>query len=135
MLDALSEIANLSLLLQRHDTDLGKAHKHIDQSVKCLQHMKVQAEQHYQQAKYAIQKGESKGISLSDHRVAKITKQQFLQSLVNSLQNRMLPSTSHHGMFAALLECEAHQYTRLIYQMQLLDYVYWPVDYEQIDNW
>lgn len=115
-------------------SDLVKAHKHIDQSMKCFQYMVNQPGKYDQQALDAVDSGEFQGVHFTDHRVKAINSKQFIQSLVNSLRSRMLNVASHRGMPSAMVDGNSAAYQKLIEQVQLMDSVYWPVDYDQIAN-
>jgi len=93
MLDALEELSDLSLALQRADVTLSVATKLISKQVLLFTARKESDSEYYTESCEAVASGEFKGVKLltTDGKLPEIPKGQFYQALADSVAARLLP--------------------------------------------
>jgi hypothetical protein len=95
MYDALEELSDLSLALQKSDITLPAANKLIFKQVQVFRARKECDSEHYSEACKAVEAGTFKGIPLArasgNERI--ISKAQFYQALADSMVARMIPES------------------------------------------
>lgn len=92
-LDALEELSDLSLALQRADITLSVAAKLISNQVLLFSAREDSDSEYYTEACEAVASGEFKGVTLltTDGKLPEIPKGQFYQALADSVAARLLP--------------------------------------------
>lgn len=95
MLDALEELSDLSLALQRSDINLPMASKLVRRQVEVFAARKSSESKYYSEACAAITAGTFKGIAVAESsgKQREIPKAQFYQALVDSISARLFPET------------------------------------------
>lgn len=88
MKDVLRELQSLSLKLQKRDTSLVDASRHIHQTIEVLDAMKDQGGETEMKVKDDITSGQFKGVDLTEMQ-PKIRKSQFYQSIIDNLTRRL----------------------------------------------
>jgi hypothetical protein len=95
MHDALTELSELSLSLQRQDMTLSDANTHIKRTIKVLESMCDLPGEYVKESSKAIDDKQFQGIELQSYsKVTQINQSQFLRSLVSNLSNRLIENTS-----------------------------------------
>ncbi|CAL8375451.1 unnamed protein product [Arctogadus glacialis] len=89
MKDVLRELQSLSLKLQRRETSIVDSFQFVTQTVEVLTALKTQGGKSTNKAEQAINAGLFKGVSLIGEGAGKISKPQFIQSVVDNLNSRM----------------------------------------------
>lgn len=122
MCDALSELKNLSELLQERDITLPKADKLMKQYILRIESMKKYPGEYFVKADTAIQDSQLfNGVSLVDNsKVKLINKNQFLQSLVDNLSVKLFTCVSSKTNEKTTAERQ-EQYRNLIEQLDVLN--------------
>jgi len=95
MYDALEELADLSLALQKADITLPVANKLIARQIEVFMSRKDSDSEFYSEACHAVASGNFKGVPVqpSSGKEKLINKGQFYQALADSLTTRLLPET------------------------------------------
>lgn len=95
MYDALEELSDLSLALQRADISLVKAYRMICRQIEIFAARKETLGNYYAEACTAIEEGQFKTVELSSSagKEKEIRKGQFYQCLVDSMKTRLLPES------------------------------------------
>lgn len=93
MYDALEELSDLSLALQKADINLATANKLITKQIEIFSARKETGSEHLSEANLAIAAGTFKEVTISSNSVRQplINRAQFYQCLVDSMTARMLP--------------------------------------------
>jgi hypothetical protein len=120
MLDALTELGDLSRDLQKRDMTLPRAHKVIDRQIRVLESMANSPGPYVQQATAAVASNEFHGIKLASNTKVDIQVHpgQFFRSLVANLRQRLFTTTaSHVGMSDKLRTAAAASYSTLLSAM------------------
>jgi hypothetical protein len=95
--DALTELSELSLSLQRQDMTLSDANTHIKRTIKVLESMCDFPGEYVKESSKVIADKQFKSIELQSYsKVTQINQSQFLRSLVSNLSNRLIENTGHH---------------------------------------
>lgn len=96
--DALNELSDLSLQLQKRNLCLAKAYIMIDQTVRILDSMIEIHGPTFTEMNLAYEEMVLKGIQLHIHKsMQKINSRQFFRSLSNSLKKRLFTTQSSHA--------------------------------------
>lgn len=97
MYDALTELSDLSRMLQKRDMTLPEAEKLLVRETRVFESM-VSSPGPYMEAVLQAQKEKSfKNVALHENeRIVKINAGQFFRSLAENIKSRMTPSTSSH---------------------------------------
>jgi hypothetical protein len=95
MHDALEELSDLSLALQKTDITLSNANKLISRQIEILEARKDAMSTFYQECCIAIDSGAFKGVKIatSSGKDREISKGQFYQALADSMRARLLPQS------------------------------------------
>lgn len=95
MFDALQELADLSLALQRADVNLPTASRLVSRQVEVFTARKSSTCEYYDEACAAVESGSFKGITVAtpSPKQVEISKVQFYQALADSIAARLLPDT------------------------------------------
>jgi len=97
MYDALEELSDLSLALQRADINLPVANKLVSRQVKVFAARKTTESGFYKEACDAVEIGLFRGVQVvdtaSNSKQREIPKAQFYQALADSIAARLLPNT------------------------------------------
>ena len=95
MFDALEELSDLSLALQKANISLAIAHRLISRQIEVFEARKeTQNDDKYAEACKAVQEKRFGGVNISQTGKEKeIHKRQFYQSLCDSMRARMMPNT------------------------------------------
>lgn len=135
MLDALSEISDLSLLLQKRNVSILTAHKYINQTIKIIEHQKDHPGKYTVEAQNAVELGQFHEVDLSEKKAVKlINRAQMLQCLVDSLRVRMLTIRSHRGESDVRADEGAVEYRKLIEDLSIIDPLNWPLNYDDMPS-
>jgi hypothetical protein len=103
MYDALEELSDLSLALQKADITLPTAHRHISRQIEVFIGRKEHGAQFYNEACHSIEGGKFKGVVINTvpAKEREINKNQFYQALADSISARLLPE-SQRALCAAV---------------------------------
>ena len=95
MYDALEELSDLSLALQRADINLPMANKLVSRQVEVFVTRKTADAEYYKEACAAVESGVFRGVQVSQaaNKQPEIPKAQFYQALANSIAARLLPDS------------------------------------------
>uniref|UniRef100_A0A3Q1CEU5 HAT C-terminal dimerisation domain-containing protein n=1 Tax=Amphiprion ocellaris TaxID=80972 RepID=A0A3Q1CEU5_AMPOC len=97
MFDALTELSDLSRMLQRRDMTLDHADRLLARQIRVFESMIKTPGPHTQTATEANEEKVFKNVTLHDNqRVLKINPGQFFRSLAENIKSRMTPTTSSH---------------------------------------
>lgn len=137
MLDALTEVSQLSNVLQTRGLSLMAANKLILQTIRAIELLKTDSSSctHYSQVCFddLADAFEFKGVTLNTSSAhILINREQFLQSLANNMRARLLTSSANRNEKDVMTAQHAQQYKKLLEQMELLNSHSWPLDYEEI---
>ena len=126
MLDALTELVDLSLEVQKRSVTIPIAHRAISRQVAVFEAMCSKPGPHLQEADNAVQRSLFKGVPL--HNGSKcdvlINRAQFLRSLAENMKNRLLTTQSSHVSTSD--NTGAVQYQTIITQLKVLCPDNWP---------
>lgn len=130
MLDALTELEDLSLELQKRSTTLLRAHKQLLQKYRVFQSYLRNSGQYANLASEATHNMLFKGVSLNPSKVVKpIESKAFYDSLLKNLSSRMFTTRASHCQNLALENInDAERYNKLISNLEVLETVNWPTD-------
>ncbi|XP_063058141.1 E3 SUMO-protein ligase KIAA1586-like [Engraulis encrasicolus] len=104
MKDVLRELQSLSLKLQKRETTIVDSFQFVAQTIEVLTALKVNGGKSTHKAEQAVQAGSFKGVSLIGEGAGKISKQQFIQAVVDHLNARM-PADDFVKMLEPLQKC------------------------------
>lgn len=121
MYDALTELSNLSRMLQGRETTLPEPEKHLARQIRVFESMMSNPGPHTQEVMQAEREKSFQSVPLREHgKTVKINAGQFFRSLADNLSSRMSTATSSHvSQQSTQREC------KLIADMRVL----------QPDNW
>jgi hypothetical protein len=128
LLDALTELGDLSRELQKRDMTLARAQKLIDRQIRVLESMAETAGPYLKQAKAAIAERRFKGISLGANTKVdiEISQGQFFRSLVANLRSRMeTTSASNVGINEKARASNINKYNNLLASIEVLNKDNW----------
>lgn len=95
MHDCLAELAELSLELQQREMTIPKAHKQLSRTIRVLASFKESPGDKLKEAELSAEEGVHEGVTLStSKKFVPIKRDQFLQSLVDNMKSRLVPSES-----------------------------------------
>ena len=94
MIDALQELNNISLELQRDEITLARAYQIINRTVRALEKMKEQSLEHITESVSGVAEHRYRNVHVIAHKTgsrkqATIERNQFLQSLADNLRSRL----------------------------------------------
>jgi len=94
MIDALQELNNISLELQRDEITLARAYQIINRTVRALEKMKEQSPEHITESVSGVAEHRYRNVHVIAHKTgsrkqAAIERNQFLQSLADNLRSRL----------------------------------------------
>jgi hypothetical protein len=95
MFDALEELSDLSLALQKSNITLSSAKKHISRQIEVFLARRDSDSFYYSEACNGVAKGVFKNVVLSSvaSKEREINKGQFYQALANSMRARLMPES------------------------------------------
>jgi hypothetical protein len=129
MLDALTELGDLSRELQKRDMTLPLAQRVIDRQIRVLESMAETSGKYAQEACDAIENNEFRGVSLSQNTKVdvQLNRGQFFRSLVANLRQRLLTTTaSHVGSDEKSRAAGVRQYNDLLSALEVMNRKNWP---------
>ena len=120
MYDALTELADLSLELQKRSVTIPVAHRAIGRQVAVFEAMCSKPGPRLQEVDDALKMALFKGVALhsGSNSDVRINRQQFFRSLAENLKNRMLTVQSSHVSTSS--NTDADRYRTLISQLKVL---------------
>lgn len=132
MWDALQELSELLLELQKRDINIISAHRAIYREVKVLEAMAEQAGtgRHTKLSQTAIEENNFKGVALHAGKPSdrKLSQRDFFLSLAKNMESRMLST----GGRESDRNLERAGYTKLIEELKVLHKEYWPDEPEAL---
>lgn len=109
LFDSLQELSNLSLELQKRDSNIVTADRCIQTYIRVLQSMKIKPKKHYIEARRAAEEKSFRDIDLKNNiKIIQINYEQFLQSLIDNLSRRLLNNSED---IEKVLSCAKVVYT------------------------
>lgn len=132
MLDALNELEDLSLQLQKRDITILNAHMMIQRKIQVFHSLQSRSGEYFQEATNAAQSKLLKGVQLhGPGRVQPISEKVFYESLVSQMEKRMLTtqasSSAQSAMPMHLEQCKK-KYTDLLSNLEVFEKNKWPED-------
>jgi len=120
MYDALTELADLSLQLQKRSVTIPVAHRAIGRQVAVFEATCSKPGPRLQEIDDALKVALFKGVALhsGSKNDVRINRQQFFRSLAENLKNRMLTVQSSHVSTSS--NTDADRYRTLISQLKVL---------------
>lgn len=132
MYDALKEVSNLSLALQKRSVGLVESHQLINQTIRAVEYMIDHPGKYLSEALEAVEEGKFKAVDLHSGKVQTINARQFFRSLNDNLKNRMLTVASRRGEKASQRENNQAEYQSLLSQVSVTDSSRWPPNFDDI---
>ena len=130
MYDALEELSELSMELQKRDVTLSAAHRAVSRQIMVFDAMRKELGPHLKFVRTGFEQGNSfAGIPLHDGHKSDVSirQEQFFCSLVNNLKNRMLTLQSSHVSVAKNANASAaSQYDDMVTWSKVLSPENWP---------
>jgi hypothetical protein len=124
--DALQELSDLSLQLQKRDLGLAAAHTLIERTIRILDSMIETYGPKFTEVNVAHDEMVFKGVQLKVHKcVQKINSRQFFRSLSNNLKNRLLTTQSSHVSNTSS-KLFKEEYDQLLSDLNVLTPNNWP---------
>lgn len=123
MYDALTELSDLSRMLQRRDMTLDQADRQLDRQIRVFESMVSTPGPYTQTAIKAEKKKIFRNVCLHENqRVIKINPGQFFRSLAENVKCRMTPTTSSHVSRTSSEKTDSH----LLSDIKVLQSDSWP---------
>ncbi|XP_051997765.1 E3 SUMO-protein ligase KIAA1586-like [Xyrauchen texanus] len=123
MYDALTELSDLSRMLQRRDMTLDQADRQLDRQIRVFESMVSTPGPYTQTAIEAEKKKFFRNVCLHENqRVIKINPGQFFRSLAENVKCRMTPTTSSHVSRTSSEKTDSH----LLSDIKVLQSDSWP---------
>lgn len=127
MYDALTELSDLSRMLQRRDMTLDQADRQLDRQIRVFESMVSTPGPYTQIAIEAENKKIFRNVCLHENeRVIKINPGQFFRSLAENVKCRMTPTTSSHVSRTSSEKTDSH----LLSDIKVLQSDSWPASLE-----
>ncbi|KAJ4944222.1 hypothetical protein JOQ06_012767 [Pogonophryne albipinna] len=127
MADVLTELKNLSEILQNRKTTLPKAHDIMTTYVKCIESFNRYPGQHAVDASQAEEVMEFKGEELRVGRSPIIDSAQFIRAVADNMKERLFTTTANRAQ-ASVAANRKEAYNSLINQMAVLNPDNWDHD-------
>lgn len=127
MYDVLEELSSLSLLLQERSCTIPQADKRIRRTIHVIGAMKTKPGEMVKQCQEAATCGRFKDsvIMMSNSRIKRINRLQFLTSIVNNLERRCFRTTASHTKTTGI-DHQIEDYSELLDELNILDSSTWP---------
>ncbi|KAL4108076.1 hypothetical protein QTP88_018331 [Uroleucon formosanum] len=127
LFDALTELSDLSIQLQKRDLSLMAAHKLIERTISVLESMANKNGEKTKEVNSACEQKEFKGIILEHkHSVVKIEIGQFFRSLSDNLKQRLFTTQSSHVSILDKTDPYKDLFNNLLIDLPMLYPDNWP---------